>query len=98
MTRTFVERWRESPGQQALEQFVLHPFAVGAPPPAFVLGFGVWGFTGWQVAAGAAAAAWVAGIRFYDGWPVGSWGDEALDFVTTTLGGVIVGGIAWLVT
>lgn len=91
MARTLRERWRESPGQQSLEQF-LHTFGLGFPPVAIVLGFMAWGFPLWELAAGAVAGFWIGGAReLVDGWPIESWGDALLDWAFVILGGTLAG-------
>ena len=86
MARTLAERWRESPLEQSLEQF-LHLAAIGAPPVAIVLAL-----ESSPVLAGVLASAWVGSVReFVDGLPVESWGDALLDLAFVIAGGALAG-------
>jgi hypothetical protein len=46
-----------------------------------------------------AAAAVLATVReFVDQWPIESWGDAAVDWACTALGGLVLGVVIWGVT
>ena len=95
MARTLAKRWRDSPGTQVLEQ-IGHHLGIGAAPVAILLGFAEWGFDGWQIVGGAAAALWATLVReLVDGWPVESWGDMAVDSLFSVSGGASAGAIFW---
>lgn len=98
MARSFLERWRQTPGAETLN-VLGHVFGIGGPPPAIVLACAWAAFPAWQIVAGLAAGAWIASVReFVDDLPIESWGDTALDWATITLGGMLSGIVCWLVT
>lgn len=85
MARSLAERWREDPGEQALEQGLHALLGAVAALPA------IWGPL--PLLTGACAALVVAVAREYEQRPVGSWGDLALDVAFTVAGGAAAGGI-----
>ena len=93
---TLAERWKKDPWKQVLDQF-LHLVAIGAPPPAIVLGLSRADFFGWEAVAGCLAALWVAGVREFEQRPVNSWGDLFVDLAFGILGGTLV-GVVFMVT
>lgn len=88
MSRTLSERvtdWRWW-GEQGLH------VCLGGATAAFTM-------IGNPIAACTSAAAWLATVReLIDQWPVDSWGDMAIDWVCTVLGGLALGVIIWAVT
>lgn len=91
MARTFVERWRQTPGGEVLN-LVAHVFLLGAAPLEIFAGFETWGFAGWEIVGGAVAALPMTVDReFVRGLPIESWGDAVFDTVQLISGGALGG-------
>lgn len=50
------------------------------------------------IGAGTAAAAWLAFWREWEQRPIESWPDTILDWLFTTIGGLVIGLVVWAVT
>jgi len=86
MARTLSERmkdWRWW-GEQ------LAHILLGGATAAFTL-------IGNPIGACTAAAAWLGFWREYEQRPIQSWGDTIFDWSCTTLGGLVLGIVIWLV-